>query len=1318
MRQAWTADPEDGQARAELERLAAATRRWNDLADAYEEAIAKTDGQTKRELLAAVAQLHDKKRDDPRQALDAWGRLFALDESELAPLDEMDALATLLSDWNTLVHVLTKKAELAPDDETRATSWRRVGEAKRDMLEDLNGAIEAYERALELEPNSPSVLDELIALYQQKEDSARLVDLYRRRVELCGAEDDELKFQLLVDAGGILEMELDSPRDAIECLVQALAVRPGTPDVLSRLDGLYTHQRMWPELLDNLRLEVEAARHETVKITLKKRIAGLYAVQLHDPQAALEAYREVMASGFDAEAAAAIESIGETHEELRADAADALEPVLRAAGKNTELASVLELRLRAQTEAVDRAHTLRALAEVAETALGDNDRALSALLRALGEEPHEASLHGHIERLAQRAGVEGWRRYADALEERAAVLFDSSVAASLFVRLGEVSERKLDDPSRAARAYTAAVERMGDEPAVLAPLDRLFARLGDTRALADILERRIAVEAESKVQADLFHRLASLQIKEFGDPARGLGTLRQALERVPDHLSSRQALEALLENDELFDDAFEALELVHRTLGRSEDLAALYERRVSRAQTGAARARARLSLARVLEETVGDRIRAQRVVEAVVGQDPADEEALSELERLATASDTWQQAADALAASLDAAQDVPASARTDLWVRLAQWRRDKLKNARAAEEAYAKALAIDPENVDVLRALEDIRRAPGRERELVDTLRARARVEGNAETKRQLLHEATSLAGESLGDAGLAEATLRDLVAEDDADMWALERLTKLREEAHDHAEVVKLLLRRAELIGDRSDPMALKHHAARVLVADLRDPARAIVLYEDILDTDPSDASAAAALRALYSDGGHDRELSKLLLRLIDVATTKEARSALRLDLAKLYADRFQAPEDAIEALRGVLDEEPSHAQAVLRLSNMYEQTGRDVELADLLRSQLDAARDRKDVTAELSLLVRLGEVQERRLGDATAAQQTYEEVLERDPSHRAALEAIARMTEKRADWQRASEALAKLVGLSTDANGVRWAIRLAEAREQMGDAAGAEEALQRGLKLDPKNTGLRATLRARWEKTEKWVELAGLLVGDADLVAGAQPDDKAVAAAPRDGERTGPRSSSIPPPVIEQVRLLRAAADIHVRKRKRPDEAISVLERAAQLVPQDRELLLALCDAYNGAQRSREAARVLEKVIASFGNRRTKELALYHHRLGRALAQLGDKDVALAQYDMAFKIDPGSVSVLRDLGVLAFETNDLDRAQKTFRALLLQRLEPGAAISKGEVFYYLGEISAKQGDKAKAVQMFERAIENDPALDRARRKLTELKR
>jgi tetratricopeptide (TPR) repeat protein len=193
--------------------------------------------------------------------------------------------------------------------------------------------------------------------------------------------------------------------------------------------------------------------------------------------------------------------------------------------------------------------------------------------------------------------------------------------------------------------------------------------------------------------------------------------------------------------------------------------------------------------------------------------------------------------------------------------------------------------------------------------------------------------------------------------------------------------------------------------------------------------------------------------------------------------------------------------------------------------------------------------------------------------------------------------------------------------------------------------------------------------------------------------------------------------VKLLRRVAETHLKERRSPVDAVPVLERVSKLVPTDREVLLTLCDAYTAAKREREAAAVLEKIIASFGNRRTKAISLSLPRLGRALASLGEKDLALTQFDMAFKIAPGSIDVLRDLGVLALESNDLDRAQKTFRALLLQKLDPNAGISKGEVFYYLGEISMKQGDKAKAVQMLERAVENEPGLDRAKQMLSGLK-
>ena len=1335
VRAAFVLDPEDGDTRGELDRLAEATKRWDDLADAYEQGIAKTEGVGQRELLGALARVHDRRRDDPRHALEAWDRLFKQDESDLEPLEEMDALATLLSDWTILVRVLVKKAELVSSDEDRASTWRRVGEAKRDMLDDLQGAIEAYEHALELEPASTFTLDNIIPLYEQKGDAARLVDLYRRRIDLCGEDDDALKFELLVAAATRYETGLEDRREAIALLTEALSVRHAMGDVLKRLDVLYTHERMWPELLLNLRMQVASAQDPGARRYLTKRIGALLGGQLEDPQGALAAYREVLAGDFDADSAAAIRKIGEEREDLRLEAADALEPVLRTASLWGELAETLEMRLRAQAEPAERARTLRALAETHESRLANADRALDAILRALAEEPHDTKLHDDAERLAGRIGEAGWRRYADAIDDRATNLFDAQVTTDLYTRLGRIAEEQLHDDARAAGAYTKASEQAGDTPAILAALDRLYGRLNDPRALAEVLERRIAVEVDTLAQAELLHRLASLQIHEFADRSRGLATLRQALERDPRHVASRESVSALLSEDALFDEAFDALEWVYRQLSQAEDLAALYGRRVTRALSSRDRARARMDLARVFEVDVKDAQRAQRVLEEALYDDPTDVDVLLEVERLAPLNgehgEGWKKASEALARALGDARDVSSGTRGELWLRLATWRRDRLNDAAGAEEAFVQALVADPENLEVLRSIESLRRAPGRERDLVATLRQMAKLEADLPAKRELLREARRLADQPIGDPSLAEEVVRDLLSEDEGDRWAIGELVALREAAKDWKEVAALLLRLAELQNAREMADVL-HRAANVFVEQLADLPRAIEIYEGILEQDPSDRVASQKLRDLYVREERDKDLAKLLELLIETSTSAVERSQHRLDLAQIQETKFGAPRDAVETLRAILEEEPMHEGAVRALSSLLEKTGQDEELAELLASQIERAKERGDVPAEVSLRVRLAETYELRLKDTPRALAAYEAVLEREAMHRLALQAVARLSEGRAAWDRAASALAKLVELGANGtDGIGEAIRLAKAREHLGDVAGVEEALRRALEMQPSNAAVREDLRALYEREKRWDALASLLVGDAEIIAAANPDAPAAPqiivasqsqSIPPPGRASVAPAATLPPPpqtgpIAEQVRLLRRAAEIHVKERHAPGDAVPILERATTLTPTDRELMLLLCDAYSAAGRPRDAASVLEKVIASFGNRRTKELSLYHHRLGRALASMGDKDLAISQFDMAFKIDPGSVGVLKDLGVLALEANDLDRAQKTFRALLLQRLDPSLGISKGEVFFYLGEISAKQGDKQKAVQMLERAIENEPSLERAKAMLSELK-
>ncbi len=1285
---AFQIDPDDADVRGEYERLTEATNAWGQLADAYDEVLEQQpDLASQRDILATLARVHDQHRDDPRRALGAYSRLHDVDPADLEPLNKMERLATLLSDWPIVVKALTAKADLLLDDEERASAWRRIGEAKRDMLEDPEGAIEAYERALELEPDSAFTVDCLIDLREGREDAQPLVELYQRRVELCDEEDVDLKYNLLTSAARCYEEKLEDRHQAIDALNQALAVKPGDREVLARLNGLYRAEQMWPELLDNLRLEASTSESAEERVALRRQIGGILSEQLQSYDEALEAYRLVLDEApDDGETIASVRQLGKEHEDLRSTVAGILVPVLQAGGRHEDLVDALELRLTMETDPMERSETLRIIAEVFENKLEKPAMAEAALLRALAERPEAGDLHADIERLA--AAADGWPRYADALGERAQATFDPDIARDLYTRLGRICEENLGDNRRAVEAFVHAVEQAGDQPELLAALDRLYTRLGDSQALAEILERRVVIEESEAEQAELYYRLAVLQIRDFSEAARGLSSLRMALERVPAHEQAADELEKLTDERDLFEEAAEVLESVYRSQNRTDRLASLYEKRVGFADTAGERIDMRRSLARVLEEDVGDPKAAQRVLQQGLSDDPTDSALLEEIERLAPITGNWEGAAAALREAIEKSPELVPDTGRELSVRLATWQRDKVEDNAAAEQALLKALEFDPSSDEVLVLVEQLQHAPGREKDLVATLRRRAKLSLDEQKREDLFRHAKELA-DSQNDAELAESLLRELLGLDDSNLWALSELTQVREAAEDYEETYNLLVRRSELRADYNLVRELRHKAAGVARDKLGDNGKAIELYEHLFEDEPTDREASSALKGLYQATERWEDLGRLLERLIEMAESPADRSVLRIELARLNEERFESPDTAIELLRSVLYDDPGHSEAVVALSELYEKTQRDEELAELLNSQIQAASERGDTEAELKFQVRLGEVYESRLGNRPKAIETYRSVLERDAQHRGALESLTRLFQAEGDHAEAAKSIERLLELSEGEEAVQLSIALADEFAQLGDAESSARALERGLGADERNIELRSRLRGLYESMEAWEKLAGLVAADAGF---AESND-------------------------EKVKLLRQAASIHSDKRKDHAAAAELLDGASQLKPDDRELLLELCDAYSESGRGKAAAEVLEKIVESYGGKRSKELGEIHRRLANAYLADGDTQRALEELDKAFRIEPGNVSVLKKLGEVALQADDLKKAQQMFRALLLQRLDAKSPITKAEVFMNLGEVHHRMGEKSKAIQMLERAVQSDASLEQAKTRLAELK-
>src|SRR5262249_40112115 len=136
----------------------------------------------------------------------------------------------------------------------------------------------------------------------------------------------------------------------------------------------------------------------------------------------------------------------------------------------------------------------------------------------------------------------------------------------------------------------------------------------------------------------------------------------------------------------------------------------------------------------------------------------------------------------------------------------------------------------------------------------------------------------------------------------------------------------------------------------------------------------------------------------------------------------------------------------------------------------------------------------VLLGEILEQRVKDDGRALETYDQILNHDPHHRAALEAVARLAESRRNWDKAESALSRLLETASGAAAVELALRLAYARTELGNESGVEEALKRALEADPTNGDVRARLGKLYERTKNWTELAALLASNADLLSNGE--------------------------------------------------------------------------------------------------------------------------------------------------------------------------------------------------------------------------------
>ena len=1275
---ALVADPADEATRGEVDRLAEALDSWEAYIETCEQAARAADEPSLRgSFLRSVAETQDRELGDPRASIKTYRRILEADPEAEQTLDDLEGLQVMVGDWEGLSWVYEQKLERAQEPDPRAELLCHLGGLWEEQLSNPERAVEYYQRAADEKPDDGAAFAALDRLFASVNDSERLADVLERRMEL--EEEPEDRVEVGMRLAELYEAQLGRPDAACDALRAVCEADPEHRAALQSLSRLYERQGQWPELVEVLQRRTDTAASEAEGVELTHQLGNIMERELDDELSAIAVYGQILR--IDAGHEPSVQALLRITKlaDYREDAAAVLEPYLRTQERWNDLATLLRLRADAMTDPQEKAEQLVALAEVHEKGRKDPNAGLDALLQSIRECPEDAGILDRAEALA--ANLQRWSDLVEVLFAEASASLDPGQGAALYGRVARICEDELKDLSKAIDAHERALSLLGDEPSSLETLDRLLQETEQWDRVHEIISRRLDLQGADR--PTLLLRQGRLRASHLGDYEGALGAYEKAMEQDPGRDDTLAAVRNLVHKPQVAASALDLLEEYYRGAGNLEEVVRLYEQRVELAATDADRVALLTQAASIWENDIGRPEEALSALRDAVRTDPRDLTLIDSLERLAELSGRWAEL-DGLVDEIAAHGDLDRREMYELRLRSAGWYRDRLSDPTAAERALTEALELDPEPLEAHTQRVDLIRDQGRTADLVNALRAWAQVDPSTEQRIALLREAAELAGQELSEPELAADCYQELLAIERDDVDALRALSEVRRAQSRWNEVVGLLERQMEIVAG-AERAQVAQATGQVYRDQLDDPRAAIRAYEVALEIDENDPNTMDALEALYRDNDRLEALRSLLERRTDWASDED-RTAMQLRLAQLYEHSFRDQSAAIDMFRKVLLADPDNEVANADLDRLFEATGAWDDLIALLLSRVGQASDE----AQRGLLERVADVHVKELNDEDAAIKIYERINSDLGADEKSLRALAGLYERKGSWTRVADALERLVGRLDGEAAIELSHRVADLWEQqVGDAEQAGRALRSAYERFPQDVETRERLKAHYEAR-------------ADYQAMVEVMDAELQAASSDAER---------------LTLLRAISDLYRDQLDSPGQAASYLERAVELDGSDRGALVPLCDLYMAAGRQQDAVPILQRIVESYGGKRSKELATHQHRLGQALAAMGDAQGALAAYDAAFKIDLTNVAILRDLGKLTHATGDLDRAQKSFRALLLQRLEPDSGIQKADVYFYLGDIAAKADDRRKAITMLERALAEDASHAQAASLLADLK-
>jgi len=1044
---------------AGLIELMSRTKRYEDAAGAFAAAASDDDLEPthRAELWRRSAEIYDSYVESPDAAIHAFEQVWALSTTPDVDGDGIERCLAATKRWDDLVGHYEEWLLRSENPEVRARIALRRARCLLVGLGDREGAIDALQQGNVEHPNDTNIATELTILLGHAERWDELGDLLRARADAL--TDPAARAEILCELADIYVHRVDEPGLAVEAWSLALDADSASERARQSL-GAFVREHAAAVDPDHALVRaaeraiavIDSARDAETRAAALEILASAAPDTVSRTAALVRLARHYDVYGEDPRRAFAAFGRALTHDPSHEDARESMRKLATRLGAWAELREALRRAADVCDDAAIAAALLVEAGDVAAAHLDDDEVALALFRAAVERDAGCTDAHQRIEASLSARGETG------------------ALIAALSMRLDEVADRETrreirwrlvdlmqQDPSTRGEAAQICREMSDDDPTDLDALDRwehLCTEDEDWAGVDEALSRRLGVLDDPDARRAALIALATVRRERLNNPDDAIDALRAALDIDSDDLAAQEMLIEL----------YQAREAHH-------EIVTILERRATNATDPGFKAQVLLRMAEISLDALDDPHSALARTRDALASQPASDEALRVLGALAEGdavgheasallietletSERWDDLASALAAQSER-ETHDAHARAATLDRLVGIFREHLDDRVAGFAAACSALETQP-------TVERRDRAVA----LVDDDSDRLQLALALDTTIPLSddpvfrHDGRIMAArwfaEHASDIESADRLLRDALLDDPNARDASDVLTSILREAERYDELAIFLEERAVDARDPHERSERYHALAQLAEHTLGDADRARRYIVEVLDADPSDATALSELERLARLTDDPQWISDAIERQLYASETPDARAAARLKLAALRLERLGDTDGAIEAFEDVISEQPGNRDAALQLLDLYRASDRSENASRVIAALIEQAEDPQEKAAWHQQRAAIFEFE---MDDPHAATAEVAAVLKLTPNDGAAADTLARLLRETERWRELADHISASAAREEDqARAQSMRLELAEiAMEKLLDDTLAEVCLDTILTFDP---------------------------------------------------------------------------------------------------------------------------------------------------------------------------------------------------------------------------------------------------------------------